>query len=60
LLAKTDGDGAAGSPAANISAVPVEKGAISSPEDDLSLDKTSCGDECTSFVELHVDKFLPP
>ena len=50
---------AAGSPAASITAVPVENGAISSPEDDLSVDETPCGDEHTISVETPIDKSLP-
>ena len=59
LPAKADGDESTGSPAASITAVPVEKGTISSLKDDSSLDKTH-GDECTISVELPTDKFLQP
>ena len=53
------GDEATGSPAASISAVPEEKGAISSPEDDSSEDKSPSGDGHTVLVELPVVDSLP-
>jgi hypothetical protein len=58
LPVKGGGDAAAGSPAASISAVPEEKGAISSPEDDSSADESPSGDGPV-LVELPVDDSLP-
>jgi hypothetical protein len=48
------GDEAAGSPTPSVAATPEEKGAISSPEDDLSADETPCGDGPTVPVKLPV------
>ena len=53
------GDKAAGSPTAGIATVAGEKGAISSPEDDLSVDESPSGDGHTITVELPVDDSLP-
>lgn len=52
-------DEAAGTPATSVSAVSVEKGALSSPEDDASIDKSLCGDGRIISVELPVDNSLP-
>jgi hypothetical protein len=54
---ETGGNEAAGSPAASVAPAAAEKGALSSPEDDSSIDK---GDERTVSVELPVDNSLPP
>ena len=59
LSTETGGDEAAGSPAASTSAGHAEKGALSSPEDDLSLDESPCGDGRTVSVELPVDRLVP-
>ena len=40
------GDEAAGSPGASVKAVQEEKGALSSPEDDSSIDESQNGDKC--------------
>ena len=53
------GDEAAGSPAASITSVPEEKGAISSPDDDSSVDESPSGDGNTVLVELPIDDSLP-
>jgi hypothetical protein len=53
------GDEAAGSPAASITTVPGDKGAISSPDDDLSVDESPSGEGHTILVELPVDDSLP-
>ena len=58
-LSKEGGDEATRSPAANVSAVPMEKGALSSPEDDSSIDESPSGDGRTILVELPVDDSLP-
>ena len=52
-------DKAAGSPAPSISAVPEEKDAISSPEDDSSADESPSGDGHAVLVELPVNDSLP-
>ena len=49
------GDEAARSPAASIKPVLAEKDALSSPEDDLSLDEPPCGDGPNIPSELPVD-----
>ena len=59
LSTEAGGDEAAGSPAASTSAGHAEKGALSSPEDDLSLDESPCGDGRTVSVELPVDRLVP-
>jgi hypothetical protein len=53
------GDEAVGSLAASIKLVPAEKDILSSPEDDSSLDETSCGEECNIPSKLPVDSQLP-
>jgi len=53
------GEEATRSPAPGISAVPEEKGAISSLEDDLSADESPSGDGHTILVELPVNDSLP-
>ena len=52
-------DKATSSPAASTSARHVEKGALSSPEDDLLIDKSPSVDGCTVLVELPVDQLVP-
>jgi hypothetical protein len=59
LPAEASGDKAAGSPAASIATVAREKGAISSPEDDLSMDESPSGGGHTITVDLPVDDPLP-
>ncbi len=59
LSFKAGGDEAAGSPAASVSAAAAEKGALSSPEDDSSIDESLMGDGRTVSVELPVDDSLP-
>ena len=53
------GDEATGSPAASITDVPEEKGAISSLEDDSSADESPSSDGHTVLVKLPVDNSLP-
>ena len=53
------GDEAAGSPAASVATVAGEKGALSSPEDDSSIDESPCGDGRPVSAELHVGDSLP-
>jgi hypothetical protein len=53
------GDEAAGSPTPSVAAAPEEKGAISSPEDDSSVDESPCGDGPSIPVELPVVDSLP-
>jgi hypothetical protein len=53
------GGEAAGSPTPSVAAAPEEKGAISSPEDVLSVDESPCGDGPTVPVELPVIDSLP-
>jgi len=50
LSVQAGGDEAAGSLAVSIATVPKEKGAISFPEDDLSMDESSCVDGHTITV----------
>jgi len=59
LPIEVGGDEAAGSPAASVSAVPEEKGAISSPEDDSSVDESPSSDGPAFLVELPVADSLP-
>jgi hypothetical protein len=59
LPVEAGGDEAARSPAASITAVPEEKGAISSPEDDSSTDESPSGDGHTVLMELPIDNSLP-
>ena len=53
------GDEAAGSPPTSIATVPRERGAMSSPEDDSSIDESPSSDGHTLLVELPVDDSLP-
>ena len=53
------GDEAAGSPSASVNAVPEEKDALSSPEDDSSDDESQDGDGCPTPCELPVDSHFP-
>jgi hypothetical protein len=53
------GDETAGSPIASISAVPEEKGAFSSLEDDSCTDESPSDDSHTVLVELPVENSLP-
>jgi hypothetical protein len=47
------------SPATSVTAVALEKGALSSPEDDSSIYESPSGDGQTVLVELPVDDSLP-
>jgi hypothetical protein len=58
-LNEAGGDEAAGSSAASVKPMPVEKDILSSPEDDLSLDETPCGDGHNTPGELHVNSHIP-
>ena len=53
------GDEAAGSPAVSVNAVPGDKGAISSPEDESSEDESPRGEGHAISVELPIDISLP-
>ena len=53
------GDEAAGSPAASVKPGPAEKDALSSPEDDSSIDETPCGDGLKLPGKLPVDSQIP-
>lgn len=53
------GDVAAGSPATSVLAVPEEKDALSSPEDDSSSDESPCGEGTAVLVELPFADSLP-
>jgi hypothetical protein len=57
--AEASGDEATGSPTPSVVAPPEEKGAISSPEDDLSADEFPCGDGPTVPVEIPAVNSLP-
>jgi len=52
LPSKAGGDEAAESPAARIPVTPMEKGVLSSPENDSSIYEFPCGDGRTILVEL--------
>jgi hypothetical protein len=59
LLNEAGGDKATGSPGASIKAVPEGKGALSSPEDDLTIDESQNGDGCPLPLKLLVDSHFP-
>jgi hypothetical protein len=53
------GDEATRSSAASVKPVPAEKDILFSPEDDLSLDETQCGEEHIIPGDLPVDSQIP-
>jgi hypothetical protein len=59
LPIEAGGNEAAGSPVASIAAVPGDKGAISSPEDESSEDESPRGEGRAVSVELPIDVSLP-
>ena len=59
LPLEAGGNEATRSPAASVSAVPMEKGVLSSPDDDSSINESPCGDGRTVSGELLVNNSLP-